>query len=73
MDRKDLQQAVMEAQASLQMEAQQNLANKMTKVCFERCVSAPVEKLADKQRRCLDQCTGAFIEGFSVAVSVLRC
>ena len=69
MDQAELKQAVLEAQAQIQMQAQQALAERMTETCFKRCVSAPMEKLADKQRRCLDQCTSAFIEGFGVAVS----
>lgn len=69
MDTAELKQAVLEAQAQIQMQAQQALAERMTEVCFKRCVTAPTDKLADKQRRCLDQCTSAFIEGFGVAVS----
>ena len=68
MDTAELKQAVLEAQAQIQMQAQQALAERMTEVCFKRCVTAPTDKLSDKQRRCLDQCTSAFIEGFGVAV-----
>ena len=70
MDRKQLQQAIMEAQASIQMQAQQQLSERMQSICFKRCITAPTDKLADRQRRCLDQCLGAFMEGFGVAVSV---
>jgi hypothetical protein len=69
MDRKQLQQAIMEAQASIQMQAQQQLSERMQSICFKRCITAPTDKLADRQRRCLDQCLGAFMEGFGVAVS----
>lgn len=50
------------------MQAQKVLAEKMTTVCFERCISGPTEKLSDKQRRCLDACTSSFLEGFQIAV-----
>ena len=69
MDRRQLQQAVAEAQASIQMQAQQQLSERMHSICFKRCITAPTDKLADRQRRCLDQCLGAFQEGFGVAVS----
>ena len=68
MDRRQLQQAVAEAQASIQMQAQQQLSERMHSICFKRCITAPTDKLADRQRRCLDQCLGAFQEGFGVAV-----
>ncbi len=68
MDRRQLQQAVSEAQASIQMQAQQQLSERMHSICFKRCITAPTDKLADRQRRCLDQCLGAFQEGFGVAV-----
>ena len=68
MDRRQLQQAVSEAQASIQMQAQQQLSERMHSICFKRCITAPTDKLADRQRRCLDQCLGAFMEGFGVAV-----
>ena len=43
----------------------------MTDACFKRCVAGPADKLTDRQRRCLDGCTGAFLEGFSVAADTL--
>ena len=70
LDRRQLQQAMMEAQASIQMQAQQQLSERMQSLCFKRCITSPVDKLADRQRRCLDQCLGAFMEGFGVAVSL---
>ena len=70
MDRRQLQQAVAEAQASIQMQAQQQMSERMHSICFKRCIQAPTDKLADRQRRCLDQCLGAFMEGFGVAVRV---
>ncbi len=54
------------------MQAQKVLAEKMTTVCFERCVSGPTEKLSDKQRRCLDACTSSFLEGFQVATETVQ-
>lgn len=72
MDRKELQQAVLEAQAQIQAQAQMALAEKMSSLCFKRCVSAPGDKLADRQRRCLDMCTQSFAEGFGVAVRAVR-
>ena len=53
----------------MQLQAQRDMAEKMIDVCFQRCVSAPEERLSDKQRRCLDACAGAFIEGYQIAVS----
>ena len=74
MDRKQLQQAVVEAQASIQMQAQQQLSERMSSICFKRCITSPTDKLADRQRRCLDQCIGGFMEGFGVAVRFfIRC
>lgn len=61
-----------QAQAQLQLQAQQAVAERMSDVCFKRCVTAPVEKLSDKQRRCMDACTGAFLEGFGVAAETLN-
>ena len=69
MDRKELQQAVLEAQAAIQAQAQTALAEKMSSLCIRRCVSSPTDKLSDRQRRCLDMCTASFVEGFGVAVS----
>lgn len=55
----------------VQAEAQQAIVERLTKVCFERCVPGPADgRLGDKQRRCLDACSGAFLEGYGVAVSV---
>jgi hypothetical protein len=45
------------------MQAQQALAETMQSICFKRCVTGVSDKLSDKQRRCLDGCTGAFLEG----------
>jgi hypothetical protein len=70
MDRSELQQAVLEAQAQIQAQAQAALAERMTSLCIKRCIPGPTDKLADRQRRCLDMCTMSFIEGFGVAVSV---
>ena len=66
-DNRELASAFAEAQAQVQAEAQQRFTDRMLKVCFERCVQKPEERLTDRQRRCLDQCTGAFLEGFSAA------
>lgn len=41
MDRKELQQAVLEAQAQIQAQAQAALAERMTALCIKRCVTAP--------------------------------
>jgi hypothetical protein len=68
MDKNELRQAFAEAQAQLQLQAQQQLAERMTDMCFKRCITAPTDKLSDRQRRCLDSCTGAFLDGFGVAV-----
>jgi hypothetical protein len=61
----------MQAQAEIQMQAQQALAEKMIKICFERCVTSPDGQLSSKSTRCLDQCTGSFMEGFQVAADTL--
>jgi hypothetical protein len=68
MDRKELQQAALEAQLQLQMQANIALVEKMSSLCINRCVTSTGEKLADRQRRCLDMCTQSFIEGFGVSV-----
>ena len=68
---KELAAAFAEANAQMAAEAQQKLTDKMLKVCFERCVTKPEEKLTDRNRRCLDQCTGAFLEGFGLASEAL--
>lgn len=70
MDRAELKQAVLEAQAQIQAQAQAALSERMTELCIKRCVSGPTDKLADRQRRCLDMCTMAFVEGFGVAVCI---
>ena len=70
-DQKQLQQALAQAMGQLQMEMQQQVVSNLTKVCFERCVSAPADgRLSDKQRRCLDSCASSFLEGFHVSVRV---
>lgn len=61
----------MQAQAQIQLQAQQALADKMTKLCFERCVSSPDGQLSGRQMKCLDACTSAFLEGFGVASETL--
>jgi Tim10/DDP family zinc finger len=66
-DKKELQAAVLQAQAEINMQMQQNLTEKMISLCFDRCVPTPTPKLEDKQRRCLDMCSSAFLEGFGVA------
>jgi hypothetical protein len=61
------------AQAELALARQMNdmLSQNMTKACFQRCVTAPVEgKLGDKPRRCLDACLSTYLEGFQIAVRV---
>lgn len=55
-----------QAQAEIQMMAQQEVSRRMLKVCLERCVALD-SRLTDKQRRCLDGCTGAFMATFAVA------
>jgi hypothetical protein len=52
----------------VQLQAQREMAERMISSCFERCVTAPDARLTDKQRRCLDMCSGAFIEGYGLAV-----
>ena len=68
---KELQAAFAEANAQMAAEAQQKLTEKMMRACTERCVTKPDERLGDRQRRCLDQCTGAFLEGFGLASEAL--
>lgn len=68
---KELQAAFAEANAQMAAEAQQKLTERMLRVCFERCVTKPEERLADRNRRCLDQCTAAFLEGFGLASEAL--
>jgi hypothetical protein len=58
-----------QAQAQINMQAQQAMSEKMMSICLKRCLTSPTDKLTDKQRRCLDSCTSAFLEGFTVAVS----
>ena len=70
-DKAELRQAILEAQAQIQQQTQQALAEKMSSICFKRCIPSPMEKLADRQRRCLEQCVGAYLEGFGVAVRFL--
>jgi ferredoxin-like protein FixX len=60
-----------QAQAEIQMQAQQALAERMIKLCFTRCVTSPDGQLSGKQSRCLDQCTSSFMEGFQVAADTL--
>ena len=57
----------LQAQAQIAAQAQEKMANKLQTICFERCVPKPEERLTDRQRRCLEHCGAAFIEGFSVA------
>ena len=59
----------MQALASVQLQAQRDMAEKMIDVCFQRCISAPEERLTDKQRKCLDACSSCFVEGYQLAVS----
>ena len=68
---KELAAAFAEANAQMAAEAQQKLTERMLRICFERCVTKPEERLADRNRRCLDQCTGAFLEGFGLASEAL--
>jgi hypothetical protein len=70
-DTRQLVAAFNEAQAQIAAEAEQAVSERMLKVCFERCVSKPDERLTDRQRRCLDQCTGAFRDGLGVASEVM--
>jgi hypothetical protein len=63
----DLERVVLEAQHQIQMQAQQALMEKMNTICFRRCVPSPMD-VGDRQRRCLQQCVGAFLEGWGVAV-----
>jgi hypothetical protein len=66
---KETKDAFAQAIAMIQLEAQQATIERMTKICFTRCVTAPVDgKLGDKQRKCLDACTTSFLEGFQIAV-----
>ncbi len=58
---------VAQAQAQINAQAQAALSDKMISVCVKRCLSSPADKLSDKQRRCLESCTSAFLEGFGVA------
>ena len=67
-DKAALRQAILEAQAQIQQQTQQALAEKMSSICFKRCIPSPMEKLGDRQQRCLQQCVGAYLEGFGVAV-----
>lgn len=60
-----------QAQAQISAQLQQNLLDKMGKVCYKRCVTGATEKLTDRQRRCLDACTSSFLEGFEVASDTL--
>ena len=66
-NKQDLERVVLEAQQQIQMQAQQALMEKMNTICFRRCVPSPME-VGDRQRRCLQQCVGAFLEGWGVAV-----
>ena len=68
---KELAAAFAEANAQMAAEAQQKLTERMLRTCFERCVTKPEDKLADRNRRCLDQCTGAYLEGFGLASQAL--
>jgi hypothetical protein len=65
--KQDLERVILEAQQQIQMQAQQALMEKMNTICFRRCVPSPME-VGDRQRRCLQQCVGAFLEGWGVAV-----
>ena len=65
--KQDLERVILEAQQQIQMQAQQALMEKMNTICFRRCVPSPVD-VGDRQRRCLQQCVGAFLEGWGVAV-----
>lgn len=60
----------MQALAAVQLQAQREMAERMISTCFERCVSSPDARLSDKQRRCLDMCAGAFLEGYGLAVNM---
>lgn len=68
----DLERVVLEAQHQIQMQAQQALMEKMNTICFRRCVPSPMD-VGDRQRRCLQQCVGAFLEGWGVAVRFFFC
>lgn len=68
---KELQAAFAEANAQMAAEAQQKLTERMLRVCFERCVTKPEDRLTDRNRRCLNQCTESFLEGFGLASEAL--
>ena len=65
---REMEQAFAQALASVQLQAQREMAERMISTCFERCVPAPDARLTDKQRRCLDMCAGSFMEGYQLAV-----
>lgn len=60
---------VMQAQAAIQQQFMESVAEKLTHVCYKRCVTSHSEKhLSEKQARCLDSCAKTFMEGFPIAV-----
>jgi hypothetical protein len=67
-DNKQVEAVFAQALAAVQLQSQRDMAEKMIGLCFERCVTVPDARLTDKQRRCLDACAGAFLEGYQVAV-----
>ena len=62
-----------QALSSIQLQAQRDVAEKMISVCIARCVGAPAEgRLGDRQRRCLDGCASAWMEGYGIAAETLN-
>ena len=62
-----------QALSSIQLQAQRDVTEKMISVCIARCVGAPAEgRLGDRQRRCLDGCASAWMEGYGIAAETLN-
>lgn len=58
-----------QAQARIAAQGQEMIVNKLQHICYKRCVNSSVERISDKQRKCLTACAMAFVEGVEVAVS----
>jgi hypothetical protein len=67
--RPPLSPASAQAQAQINAQAQHALSEKMSSICMKRCVTSATDRLSDKQRQCLANCTASFLEGFGLAVS----
>ena len=66
--RESLQRALAKARADISAASAQALTEKTLKVCIARCLpSPPGDKLSERHRRCLEDCTGSFSEAYRVA------